>query len=71
MCYAGIILIQNKNKLKLITSNFFFWIELYLGTTLLFVLYLTEYYARSIVSEQRVSSDWGVFNFMIPRTLYL
>lgn len=39
--YVGIVLIQNQKHFKFITQNFFFWIEMYLGTSLLFVLYLT------------------------------
>lgn len=51
--------------------NFFFWIEMYLGTSLLFVLYLTEYYARSIVNREKIVEKWGMLGFMIPRTIYL
>jgi sterol O-acyltransferase len=67
----GIILIQNQKRLKIISSNFSFWIEMYLGTSLLFVLYLMEYYARSIVSSDEIKAKWGILGFLVPRTAYL
>lgn len=36
----GIILIQNQRKFKKISVNFMFWLEMYIGTALLFSLYL-------------------------------
>lgn len=36
----GIILIQNQRKLKSISINFMFWLEMYIGTSLLFSCYL-------------------------------
>jgi len=38
----GTLLIKNKNKFH----NIIFWILIYIGTSLILVLYMTEYYAR-------------------------
>lgn len=55
----------------ILSGNFSFWIEMYLGTSLLFVLYLMEYYARRVVSSSMISDKWGIFGVLVPRTAYL
>lgn len=47
----GIILIQNQRKLKSISINFMFWLEMYIGTSLLFSFYLVESFAREVISD--------------------
>jgi hypothetical protein len=44
---------------------------MYIGTALIFVFYLTEYYARNIITDEFINQKWGMFGFLIPRTIYL
>lgn len=46
---VGIILIQNQKNLKSISINLLFWLEMYIGTALLFSFYLVEIFAREVV----------------------
>lgn len=47
----GIILIQNQKNLKSISVNLAFWLEMYIGGSLLFTFYLVESFARKRVSD--------------------
>lgn len=40
--------------MKMVTINLFFWIEMYIGTSMIFMLYLMEYLARARFSDQFV-----------------
>lgn len=67
----GIILIQNQRKLKSISINFMFWLEMYIGTSLLFSFYLVESFAREVISDETVRADFHSLALFIPRTFYL
>jgi len=34
-------------------------------------LYLTEYYARQRIDDAKMYNIWGIFHYLIPRTIYL
>lgn len=44
-------MIENKRRMKMVTINFFFWIEMYIGTSIIFIFYFLEYLARSRFSD--------------------
>jgi sterol O-acyltransferase len=44
---------------------------MYIGTSLMITLYLVEYYAREIITNEYMFERWGYVSFMVPRTLYL
>lgn len=67
----GILLIQNQKRLKKISVNFMFWLEMYIGTALLFSFYLVESFARQKVNDEIVEADFKSLSFLIPRTIYL
>ena len=67
----GIILIQNQKKYKVLTGNLIFWVEMYIGTAMLFSFYLVESFARHRVSNDFIESNWGSLSFLIPRTIFL
>ena len=67
----GIILIQNQRKLKSISVNLTFWLEMYIGTALLFSFYLVETFAREVISTEMVQKDFPTLYPLIPRTIYL
>ena len=52
----GIILIQNKKNLKSISVNLAFWLEMYIGGSLLFTFYLVESFARKRISDEFIMS---------------
>ena len=47
----GIILIQNTKNLKSISVNLAFWLEMYIGGSLLFTTYLIESFARKRITD--------------------
>lgn len=49
---SGIILIQNAKNLKGISVNLAFWLEMYIGGSLLFTFYLVESFARKRISDE-------------------
>lgn len=51
--------------------NLLFWIEMYIGTSMMFTLYLVECFARQQIHDDFISFKWGSLSFLIPRTLYL
>lgn len=67
----GIILIQNQKNLKSISVNLAFWLEMYIGGSLLFTFYLVESFARKRVSDEFILSQWGSIGYFVPRTIYL
>jgi sterol O-acyltransferase len=67
----GIILIQNTKNLKSISVNLAFWLEMYIGGSLLFTTYLIESFARKRISDEFIYSEWGNVGYFIPRTFYL
>lgn len=67
----GIILIQNQKRMKSIAVNFLFWLEMYIGSALLFSCYLVESFARETISDEIIEKDFPNISFLIPRTLYL
>ncbi len=50
----GILLISNQKKLKRISLNFFFWLEIYIGITFVITAYLVESFARKKVPESMI-----------------
>lgn len=67
----GIILIQNQKNLKSISVNLAFWLEMYIGGSLLFTFYLVESFARKRISDDFIMSQWGSIGYFVPRTIYL
>lgn len=67
----GILLIQNQRKLKSISINLLFWLEMYIGTALLFSFYLVEAFARETIDSRIIELEWGSLEPLIPRTFYL
>jgi len=67
----GIILIQNQKNLKKISVNLAFWLEMYIGGSLLFTFYLVESFARKRISDEFIMSQWGSVGYFVPRTIYL
>lgn len=57
--------------MKMVTINLFFWIEMYCGTSIIFMLYLLEYLARNRYSDAFVQERWGMWQYVIPRTIYM
>jgi len=52
--------------------NLVFWLEMYIGTSMMFTLYLVEVFARMKITDHQMDEIWGSsFSWMIPRTLYL
>ena len=51
--------------------NLIFWLEMYMGTAILFTLYLVECFARLKITDAYIHEQWGSLSFLIPRTLYL
>ena len=47
----GIILIQNQKRLKSISINLMFWLEMYIGSALMFSFYLVESFAREKIRD--------------------
>ncbi|KAL4511871.1 hypothetical protein ABPG72_012716 [Tetrahymena utriculariae] len=68
----GIILIQNTRRYASKNFNIAFWLLMYIGTSLIITLYLTEQWARSNVDESIIYARWGKFmGDIMPRTLYI
>jgi hypothetical protein len=67
----GIILIQNQKNLKTISVNLAFWLEMYIGGSLLFTFYLVESFARKRITDEFIMGEWGSVGYFIPRTIYL
>ena len=44
---------------------------MYIGTSMMFTLYLVEVFAREKISDKFMSELWGGLSFLIPRTFYL
>lgn len=44
---------------------------MYIGTSVMITLYLTEYYARILINDHLIEQKWGIFQYLIPRTFYL
>jgi sterol O-acyltransferase len=44
---------------------------MYLGTSMILTMYLTEYYARHLIADSLIANKWGILAPIIPRTLYL
>lgn len=51
--------------------NLVFWLEMYIGTAIMFTLYLVECFARQKVTDEKVAEVWGALSFLIPRTFML
>jgi len=64
-------LIQNQKNLKFISVNLAFWLEMYIGSSLLFTFYLVESFARKKISDDFIIAQWGNLGYFIPRTIYL
>lgn len=52
--------------------NIVFWLLMFLGTSLLITMYLTEYYIREqkLVDTALIKQRWGFFEAVIPRCAY-
>jgi len=63
----GIILIKSTKYVKSRYLNILFWFLMFIGTSMLFVLYSREYYARkeNIVDPAK----WGYWYYIAPRSL--
>lgn len=48
-----------------------FWLEMYIGSALLFSFYLVESFAREVISDEIVEKDFPLSHAFIPRTYYL
>ena len=48
-----------------------FWLEMYIGTSMMFTLYLVEVFARQKIADSKMDQLWGTASFLIPRTFYL
>ena len=52
--------------------NLVFWLEMYIGTSMMFTLYLVEVFARLKIPDQKMHDMWGSsLSWLIPRTFYL
>lgn len=51
--------------------NLVFWLEMYIGTSMMFTLYLVEVFARQKISDEKMNEMWGGLSWLIPRTVYL
>lgn len=68
----GILFInQGKKLVKRSWVNIIFWLQIYLGTSLMITLYLIEYYSRYRITDAFVYEKWGMLQYLIPRTVYL
>ncbi|CAD8085668.1 unnamed protein product [Paramecium primaurelia] len=67
----GILFIQAKEVFKSGWFNILFWVLMYIGTSVMITLYLTEYYARILINDQLIEQRWGIIQYVIPRTFYL
>lgn len=67
----GIILIRNSRNNKSKQLNIFFWTMMFVGTGLLLVLYSREYYARQMVSADKVNKEYGWVGVFMPRSLFV
>jgi len=44
---------------------------MYIGTSMMFTLYLVEVFARQKVPDEKMAYIWGNLSYIIPRTIYL
>lgn len=51
--------------------NLIFWLEMYIGTSMMFTFYLVEVFARQKVGDGAIEEEWGWLSSLIPRTFYL
>lgn len=68
-CNLGILFVHP--SFKKTSVNLIFWLEMYIGISIVFTLYLTEVYARNKISNEKIFENWGFLGYFIPRTLYL
>ena len=59
------------SSLRKTSVNLIFWIEMYIGTSMMFTLYLVEVFARQKVADEKMAEIWGNLSYIIPRTIYL
>lgn len=65
------ILFMQMASLRKTSVNLIFWLEMYIGTSIMFTLYLVQCFSRQKVGDSTIESQWGSFSPLIPRTLYL
>ena len=59
------------SALRKSSVNLIFWTEMYIGTSMMFTLYLVEVFARQRISDEKMNELWGSLSFLVPRTFYL
>ena len=62
---------MQSQSLRKTSVNLIFWLEMYIGTSLMFSFYLIECFARNKITTEFIEEKWGSLGIFIPRTLYL
>lgn len=65
------ILFMQLTSLRKSSINLIFWLEIYIGMSMMMTFYLVECFARQKIPDAVVVADWGSFSAIVPRTLYL
>ncbi len=58
-------------SLRKTSVNLIFWLEMYIGSAMMFTFYLVECFARQKITDAFIHEQWGSLSFLIPRTFYL
>ena len=48
-----------------------FWFLMFIGLGMLQFMYVYEYQARKVISDEQVYKEYGYFHFLISRSLIL
>jgi hypothetical protein len=62
--------VQSKS-LRKTSVNLIFWLEMYIGTAMMFTFYLVECFARIKITDEFIENRWGSMGLFVPRTFYL